>query len=138
MQRPEVVKALHAEGSVEGWQHCSSVVSSEFLALESIPSVALLPKLLETIPILLYAGEYDMVCNGIGIQNMISKLEWNGAVGFNGSTEENWEVDSKLAGSWTSARGLSYVNFLNASHMVPMDAPLPAHDMLSKTILLLL
>ena len=42
----------------------------------------LLPKLLEKVPILLFAGEYDLMCAGVGIERMIEKLEWNGAVGF--------------------------------------------------------
>lgn len=82
LHQSAVVKALHAESSEAGWTHCSSVVADNFLTLESIPSVALLPKLLETIPILLYAGVNDLVVSGLSVQRVIEKLNWNGAVGF--------------------------------------------------------
>lgn len=118
LHRPDVVKALHAEKSAAGWSHCSATVGSHFLTLESIPSISLFPKLLETIPILLYVGEHDLVCPSTGIERAISKLEWNGAIGFNGTESLDWTVDSQLAGSWTTARGLTYVHVLNASHMV--------------------
>mgnify|MGYP001559341699 FL=1 len=48
----------------------------------------------------------------------------------NGSEILDWSVDSNLVGQWTTARNLSYVTIFNASHMVPMDAPAAAHDML--------
>lgn len=75
------MEALHARPDII-WSQCSPTVGSHFWTPESIPSVRLLPKLLETIPILLYAGENDLMCAGIGIENMIERMSWNGAVGF--------------------------------------------------------
>ncbi|KAL8283118.1 hypothetical protein RQP46_005896 [Phenoliferia psychrophenolica] len=129
--RTDVVKALHAEGSLpHKWEQCSGTVGSHFWTPNSVPSVMLLPQLLEKVPILLFAGENDLMCAGIGIERMIEKLEWNGAVGFGNATVQDWTVDSVLSGQWTTARSLSYVNVFNASHMVPMDVPVAAHDML--------
>lgn len=42
----------------------------------------LLPSLLEKMPILLYNGDKDLMCAGVGIEAMIEDLEWNGATGF--------------------------------------------------------
>lgn len=51
-------------------------------------SVTLLPGLLEKIPILLFAGDKDFICNHLGIERLIEALEWNGSMGFGVSTRE--------------------------------------------------
>jgi len=82
----------------------------------SAPSVKLLPGLLKKMPILLYAGNRDAMCPGVGIEALIDKLEWNGATGFNGTEKEEWSVGGKEAGTWTTDRGLTYVEIFDASH----------------------
>jgi carboxypeptidase C (cathepsin A) len=42
----------------------------------------LLPSLLEQMPILIYSGDKDLMCAGVGVEAMIEDLEWNGAQGF--------------------------------------------------------
>lgn len=103
-------------------------------------------------PILFYNGDRDLMCAGVGTENMIAKLNWNGAVGFvsltslriihllttmsqNGSSPQDWTVESELSGEWTTARNLTYVNVFHASHMVPMDVPVASHDMLRSSSL---
>ena len=77
------MKALHGEVILpRQWEQCNGVVGGHFWTPNSVPAVMLLPKLLEKVPILLFAGEYDLMCAGVGIERMIEKLEWNGAVGF--------------------------------------------------------
>lgn len=130
LRRPAVIEALHAEDAPQKWEQCSNTVGSHFWTPNSVPSVLLLPALLEKLPILLFAGDRDLMCAGIGIERMIEKLEWNGEVGFGGEQPQDWTVDGVLSGQWTTARGLTYVNFYNSSHMVPIDAPAAAHDMI--------
>ncbi|KAM0793260.1 hypothetical protein ACM66B_000722 [Microbotryomycetes sp. NB124-2] len=132
LRRNDTVEALHAErgAKLHPWTQCSNVVGSHFWTPKSVPSVSLLPGLLESMPVLLYAGERDLMCASTGIEAMIDNLEWNGAIGFNETEPLEWSVDGNLAGYWTTARNLTYVKVLNASHMVPRDQPLAAHDML--------
>ncbi|GAA6058715.1 hypothetical protein JCM10212_003403 [Sporobolomyces blumeae] len=130
LRDPEVIKALHGEGAIRPWSQCDNTVASHFWTPQSVPSVQLLPELLETIPILLYAGDADLMCAGIGIENSIEEMEWAGLKGFNGSEVLDWTVDGKPAGRWTTRANLTYVEVKNSSHMVPMDQPLAAHDML--------
>ncbi|KAI5477048.1 carboxypeptidase D [Pseudohyphozyma bogoriensis] len=129
LNRDDVRKSLHA-GKSGKWTQCSGTVGSHFWTPNSIPSVLLLPKLLDKLPILLFSGENDLMCAGTGVENMISNLTWGGEKGFGDAPQEEWTVDSVPAGTWTTARGLTYVNFYNASHMVPIDKPVAAHDML--------
>ncbi|GAA5976758.1 hypothetical protein JCM11641_000861 [Rhodosporidiobolus odoratus] len=132
LRRPDVVKALHAEDGARSheWTQCSASVGATFWTPNSVPSVMLLPDLLQKMPILLYNGDRDLMCAGVGIEAMVEKLEWNGATGFNDSGPLDWTVNGEFAGLWQTARNLTYVEVFNSSHMVPMDQPLAAHDML--------
>ncbi|TKA55376.1 hypothetical protein B0A53_02300 [Rhodotorula sp. CCFEE 5036] len=133
LRRPDVIKALHArDGTRDGkeWSQCSAAVGARFWTPQSVPSVYLLPGLLEKMPILLFNGDADLMCAGVGVERMIENLEWNGLKGFNDSETYDWFVNGKSAGRWTTARNLTYVSVYNSSHMVPMDQPAASHDML--------
>lgn len=45
-------------------------------------SVTLLPGILERIPVMLFAGDQDYICNYMGIEKLIENLEWQGGRGF--------------------------------------------------------
>ncbi|GAA6021357.1 hypothetical protein JCM11491_004759 [Sporobolomyces phaffii] len=126
----KVISTLHAQDSPRPWSHCDNTVASHFWTPLSVPSIQLFPELLQTVPILLYAGDRDLMCAGIGIEKTIAELEWDGLKGFNDSEPLDWTVDGNPAGRWTVRGNLTYVEVTNSSHMVPMDQPLAAHDML--------
>ncbi|GAA5926332.1 hypothetical protein JCM3775_000987 [Rhodotorula graminis] len=130
LHRQDVIAALHATTVPHKWAHCSQPVASKFWTPNSAPSVALLPELLAKMPVLLYAGDQDLMCAGIGIEAAVAQLEWNGDKGFGDAEVLEWTVGEEKAGRWTTARNLTYVEFTNSSHMVPLDKPLAAHDML--------
>ena len=45
-------------------------------------SVTVLPRVLERVPVLIFAGDQDLICNYVGLENMIQGLTWNGATGL--------------------------------------------------------
>jgi carboxypeptidase C (cathepsin A) len=45
-------------------------------------SIIVLPKVLARIPVLLFAGDQDLICNYVGLEAMIQAMEWNGAKGL--------------------------------------------------------
>ncbi|GAA5988553.1 hypothetical protein JCM5350_004451 [Sporobolomyces pararoseus] len=126
----KVIAALHAQDAPRQWSHCDSTVASHFWTPQSVPSIQLFPELLQKVPILLFAGDKDLMCAGLGIEKTIENLEWDGLKGFNGSEPLDWTVNGEPAGRWTVRGNLTYVEVSNSSHMVPMDQPLAAHDML--------
>ena len=77
-----MIAALHAQDAARAWSHCDSTVASHFWTPQSVPSIQLFPDLLQTLPILLYAGDRDLMCAGIGIEKTIENLEWDGFKGF--------------------------------------------------------
>ncbi|KAK9765292.1 Cell death protease [Basidiobolus ranarum] len=116
-----VVTALHAEAKQVPWRECNDLVNTILGDDTSAPPKDLLPGLLARVPILLFYGDQDLVCNHIGIEKALQKIEWNGAKGFGNDMAESWFVNDKLVGMHSSARNLTYLRIFNASHMVPVD-----------------
>ncbi|KAJ1919409.1 Cell death protease [Mycoemilia scoparia] len=134
MRRPDVHKALNLhEGKVpERWVECNRDVSVSLLGDKSKPSVQMLPSVLESIPVLLFVGDRDIVCNHIGIEWMIGNLTWNGEKGFVTNEGQSWFVDDNQAGIYISERNLTYVRIYNSSHMVGVDHPKEMLDILTR------
>ncbi|KAI3404787.2 KEX1 [Candida oxycetoniae] len=106
------------------WHECSSRVGTNFNARKSRPSVHLLPDLLEHIPIILFNGANDIICNEEGVLRYINKLEWNGHKGFeNSDAQIDWIHEDKNVGYILHERNLTFINIYNSSHMVPYDLP---------------
>ncbi|PHH69392.1 hypothetical protein CDD82_7787 [Ophiocordyceps australis] len=138
LRRTDVVQALHvSEKRTTGWQECNGAVGAAFKTKTSKPSRVLLPDLMKQVPILLFSGSEDLICNSIGTEQLISNMEWNGGKGFeltpgNWSPRRSWTFEGESAGFWQEARNLTYVKFFNASHMVPFDHPRRSRDMLDR------
>jgi carboxypeptidase D len=139
LRREDVRRALNLNPDQKaGWTECNNQVNFAFDASHSEPSKALLPRLLEHMPIVLFSGDKDLICNHIGTENLISNMSWNGGFGMevNGQTApiREWSMDGEPAGQYQEARNLTYLKFYNSSHMVPFDYPKRARDMLDRVI----
>lgn len=139
LRRADVVSALHVgPDKVTGWSECSGSVSANFRARDSIPAVKLLPSLLESgIPITLFSGAEDLICNHIGTEELINNMVWSGGKGFEISPNtwaprQDWTFEGEAAGIYQQARNLTYILFYNSSHMVPFDYPRRTRDMLDR------
>ncbi|CAK1362592.1 Pheromone-processing carboxypeptidase kex1 [Cercospora beticola] len=138
LRRDDVKRALHINPDKKtGWVECNNQVSSAFNARNSKPSRALLPGLLEKVPILLFSGDKDLICNHVGTENIINNMDWNGAKGMELSPgvtapRRDWTFEGEPAGFYQTARNLTYLRFYNASHMVPFDYPRRTRDMLDR------
>ncbi|KAF4121086.1 hypothetical protein GMORB2_2573 [Geosmithia morbida] len=139
LQRREVTEALHVNPQRNmGWTECNGNVGNAFNAKNSRPSFELLPGLMEEqLPILLFSGAEDLICNHLGTEALINDLEWSGGKGFelspgNWAPRRNWTFEGESAGFWQEARNLTYVLFNDASHMVPFDWPRRSRDMLDR------
>ncbi|KAI1357360.1 Alpha/Beta hydrolase protein [Xylaria arbuscula] len=138
LRKSEVVSALHINPNKNtGWTECNGAVGNAFSAQKSKPAVDLLPGLLEEINVLLFSGSEDLICNHMGTEAFLSKMEWNGGKGFelspgNTAARRPWTFEGDDAGFWQEARNLTYVLFNNSSHMVPFDYPRRTRDMLDR------
>ncbi|CAF0841365.1 unnamed protein product [Rotaria sordida] len=139
LHRQDVKSRIHVSSKKSGWTECADSVFQTFRAYHSIPSIKLLPDLLRQIPIVLYSGEYDLICNHWGTEKMMDTMTWNNGTGFdlgNGTLAplEPWIVDDEPVGLIRTARNLTYVLFYNASHMVPYNYARRSRTMLHQFI----
>lgn len=92
-----------------------------------------IPALLEDgINVLIYAGEYDLICNWLGNSRWVHSMEWSGQKDFAKTAESSFLVDDAQAGVLKSHGALSFLKVHNAGHMVPMDQPKAALEMLRR------
>ncbi|OAA37789.1 pheromone processing carboxypeptidase KexA [Beauveria brongniartii RCEF 3172] len=138
LRRSDVVSALNVNPEKKsGWTECNGGVSGAFRPKTSKPSIDLMPGILSEIPVLIFSGAEDLICNHFGTEDLIEKMEWNGGKGFevtpgNWAPRRNWTFEGTDAGFWQNARNLTYVVFNDASHMVPFDYPRRSRDMLDR------
>jgi carboxypeptidase D len=76
------VTALHADAHPGAWIECRGRVHQEMHERLSDSAIKVLPKVLERIPVLLFAGDQDLICNYVGLEAMMQAMEWNGAKGL--------------------------------------------------------
>jgi carboxypeptidase C (cathepsin A) len=139
LNRQDVMSHIHVNGKKTGWEDTSRSVYSAFQAFHSKPSINLLPDLLRRIPVVLYNGEYDLICNHLATENMLDGMTWNNETGFNlgnGTFAPTypWIVEGESAGLIRYARNLTYILFYNAGHMVPYNQARRSHAMLHQFI----
>ncbi|KAH0587996.1 Cell death protease [Termitomyces sp. 'cryptogamus'] len=128
--RKDVVKALHADAHPGSWIECRSGIHTAFRELTENASVTVIPRVLAKIPVLIFAGDQDLICNYVGLESMIKEMTWNGATGLGTVQTQSWSVNATPAGTWVASRNLTYAKIFNASHMAPYDLPHVTHDMI--------
>ncbi|XP_068634901.1 serine carboxypeptidase-like [Aristolochia californica] len=92
-----------------------------------------IPSLVEDgIEVLIYAGEYDLICNWLGNFRWVNAMEWSGQKMFVDAPMSPFIVDGKEAGLLKTYGPLSFLKVHDAGHMVPMDQPMAALEMLKR------
>ncbi len=129
LQRADSRTAGHAP---HHWHECNMHVNSQ-LSLSGdwfLDFATDLPQLLAAqIRVLVYAGDQDLICNHYGQAAWLAALEWPGQKSFAHARNSTWFVHGstpRAAGSVRSAQGLTYLVVKGAGHMVPMDKPAEA------------
>ncbi|KAI9080201.1 hypothetical protein K1719_037879 [Acacia pycnantha] len=90
-----------------------------------------IPSLLEDgIKVLVYAGEDDLICNWLGNSRWVHAMEWSGKKQFGASPAIPFTVDATEAGVLKGHGPLTFLKVHEAGHMVPMDQPKAALQML--------
>ncbi|KAA8544133.1 hypothetical protein F0562_022145 [Nyssa sinensis] len=92
-----------------------------------------IPALLEDgIKLLVYAGEYDLICNWLGNSRWVHAMEWSGQKDFVAAPSVKFVVDGAEAGQLKSHGPLTFLKVHGAGHMVPMDQPKASLEMLKR------
>ncbi|XP_025641695.1 serine carboxypeptidase-like 48 isoform X2 [Arachis hypogaea] len=92
-----------------------------------------IPNLLEDgIRLLVYAGEKDLICNWLGNSRWVHAMKWSGQEQFRASPTIQFVVNGSHAGSLKSYGPLAFLKVNEAGHMVPMDQPEAALEMITR------
>ncbi|KAF3909691.1 hypothetical protein AA313_de0208465 [Arthrobotrys entomopaga] len=125
LNKRDVIEALGAE--VDGYDSCNFNINRNFLFAGDWmkPYHKLVPDLLKEIPVLIYAGDADFICNWLGNHAWTEALEWSGKAEFNKVPLGDFKMSDsgKKVGEVKSANGLTFLRIFQAGHMTPMDQP---------------
>ncbi|KAL4611529.1 hypothetical protein ACB092_08G130600 [Castanea dentata] len=92
-----------------------------------------IPALLEDgIKVLVYAGEYDLICNWLGNSRWVQAMEWSGQKQYGASPTVPFVVDGAVAGLLKSHGPLNFLKVHDAGHLVPADQPNVSLQMLRR------
>eukprot|EP00250_Pteridium_aquilinum_P018668 c24158_g2_i1 orf=1714-3408(+) len=92
-----------------------------------------IPTLLEDgIQLLVYAGEYDLICNWLGNSRWVSAIDWSGKEKYAAAATNQFLVDGEEAGLFMNHGPLTFLKVHNAGHMVPMDQPKASLEMIRR------
>ncbi|CEP01221.1 unnamed protein product (mitochondrion) [Plasmodiophora brassicae] len=134
MGDPKVQDALDVS-PLSTWSECSTKVyqhlsSDWFLECDHM----LVPLLESKIPVLVYSGTKDFICNYIGGMAWVSALKWSRQEDYNRKQFQDWNVFGKKAGEFKTAGPLTFLKVFDAGHMVPMNQPGNSLAMISSFI----
>jgi carboxypeptidase C (cathepsin A) len=100
----------------------------------------LVPLLEDGVPVMIYAGDKDLICNHVGNRRWVDGLEWSGQAAWAQAKDEDWVSGggtggaTAAAGSVASSGPLTFVRIFDAGHMSPRDQPQPLLYMISRFI----
>ena len=123
LNKEKVREALGVE--VDGFESCNMDINQNFMFAGDwmMPYHRLVPSLLQQLPVLVYAGDADFICNYLGNRAWTEELAWEGKDAYNAAEMTDLELGGDKYGQVKSAGNLTYMAIHAAGHMVPYDQP---------------
>jgi len=116
-------KSLGVKGNQQ-WELCET---GPYFALTDDmqkTSEVLIPAILQQIPVMIYNGNYDLICDWMGTAAWSDAMTWPGQQKFLQAPNKTWAgANGQPAGTYKSAQNLVRVVVANAGHMSPFDQP---------------
>ena len=107
LNRADVKAAIHATATPQPYVECAD---PPFLALSHQDGKGVVQELVEVlqsgVQMLLYSGQYDIICNHMGTERMLQELQWNGREEWIKAQPGVWLVDKQPAGYIKSFKNL--------------------------------
>lgn len=134
MNDPKVQKAL-GFAQPRPWEPCNMTVNMQFVASGDFfrdlrPQVVEL--LAAGVGVLVYNGDDDFMVDWVGSKLWMENLEWPHSKEWSSALDGDFlpKADGGARGKVRSAAGLTFVQVYESGHMVPMDQPSVALEML--------
>ncbi|KIY65085.1 serine carboxypeptidase [Cylindrobasidium torrendii FP15055 ss-10] len=84
------------------------------------------------VPVLIYVGMNDYICNWVGNLRFVDAMEWSGQQDFLEAPMDEWAIDGERIGLLKTSGNLTYLTVEGAGHMVPWDRPKEALEMVRR------
>ncbi|KAH5535045.1 carboxypeptidase Y-like protein [Parastagonospora nodorum] len=134
LNKKEVMKAVGAE--VSSYDSCNFDINRNFLLQGDWmkPYHRVVPGLLEEIPVLVYAGDADYICNWLGNKAWTEALEWKGHEEYKKAEMKDFKIDGdgKKVGEVKSSGNFTFMKIHAGGHMVPFDQPEASLEMVNR------
>ncbi|KAF2743998.1 carboxypeptidase Y-like protein A [Sporormia fimetaria CBS 119925] len=134
LNRKDVMKAVGAE--VNSYDSCNFDINRNFLFQGDWmkPYHRVVPSLLKEIPVLVYAGDADYICNWLGNKAWTEALEWEGQKEYKKSETKDLLQggNGDKIGDFKSHGNLTFVRIHGGGHMVPYDQPAASADFFTR------
>lgn len=115
-----------------------STRTNAYRALNSDEEKNALPELsyvVDKIPVLLYNGELDFVCNYLGTKMYASVMDWSGQNGYRHAREKSWQLSTGQKAGYSQTYGnLARLVLYHTGHIAPFDSPQATFEMLQQFI----
>jgi len=131
----DAVKAALGVKSDIDWVDCNTEVHTLLLGdwvgnfAVDIPIV-----LASNISVLIYSGDNDFICNALGGNRWVSAMSWPGQDAYINSSPKDWVVNRSVHGWYKTVDKFTFLVVYDAGHMVPMDQPVVALEMVKMVI----
>lgn len=134
----DYVKEAVGASNIDIFLSCDETVFRNFLADgdESKPFQPLVKKLVEKgIPVLIYAGDKDYICNWVGNKMWVEALDYKHHNEFASAPMKAWYTAyGEKAGEVKNYENFTFLRVYDAGHMVPHDQPEASLDMVNRWI----
>ncbi|EGS20806.1 serine-type carboxypeptidase-like protein [Thermochaetoides thermophila DSM 1495] len=134
LNQKSVMQALGVE--VDGYDSCNFDINRNFLFAGDWmqPYHRLVPNILKEIPVLIYAGDADYICNWLGNKAWTEALDWSGKKSFNEAELEDLKLPgaNEAYGKVKASGNFTFMRIYQAGHMTPMDQPEASLDFLNR------
>jgi cathepsin A (carboxypeptidase C) len=133
LKRADVIESLGVQG--RSWESCNMAVHTALLGDWVNDLSNKVTYLLNNhVNVLVYSGNKDFICNWRGGEAWTNGLEWPHAEEFRNASYVDWKQGNATFGQMKVAENLVFLKVYDAGHMVPMDQPEAALDMLNRFI----
>eukprot|EP00937_MAST-01D_sp_MAST-1D-sp2_P001968 g1968.t1 len=126
LQLPATLDALNVRHSSARWRICNYDVLKRYDADWLKTYEGDVARLLRVgVPVLVFAGQFDFICNWLGSRQWTQRLKWAGRAAFQHARERVWRADNGTALGTVAAvrRTLAFVRVNGAGHMISNDRP---------------
>lgn len=135
----DYVKAAVGASNIDIYTSCDDTVFRNFILSgdEMKPFQQYVAELLEKdVPVLLYEGDKDFICNWLGNHAWSDALEYSKHEFFEVQPLRPWYTkEGKLAGEVKNYDKFTFARVYGAGHMVPFDQPENSLDLVNRWIL---